>query len=60
MFTKCQVVKECVRAQMWWTGNSVTVHHDTNMAAASAGSVWYKTNKKHDFLKFEWKEPITN
>ena len=27
MFTKCQVVKECVRAQMWWTGNSVTVHH---------------------------------
>ena len=21
MFTKCQVVKECVRAQMWWTGN---------------------------------------
>ena len=27
MFTKCQVVKECVRAQMWWTGNSV--HHTT-------------------------------
>ena len=29
MFTKCQLVKECVRAQMWWTGNSVTVHHKT-------------------------------